>query len=159
MHLHIDDFSQDCARILLQLYASFPRPSAVYVEDLCGPDQLDEVGLHSKRHLSCLGAMLWLAEEGYLRFGDTIFQEGIEEAVLSRHAFLLLTAPSDPLPAPPPAELPDSVRAERLSLAEQLHEALREGHSPTLKTLVRALLSSAPRMESPPAEHTGRRAP
>ena len=37
-----------------------------------------------------------------------------------------------------------SVRAERLSLAEQLHEALREGHSPTLKTLVRALLSSAP---------------
>ena len=29
MHLHIDDFSHDVARILLQLYMNFPRPQAV----------------------------------------------------------------------------------------------------------------------------------
>ena len=90
MHLHIDDFSQDVARILLQLYMNFPRPQAVYVEDISGPDQLDEAGLHGKRHMACLGAMLWLAEEGYLRYQSTLYQEGIEQAVLSNRAFTLL---------------------------------------------------------------------
>ena len=52
MHLHIDDFSQDVARILLQLYMNFPRPQAVYVEDISGPDQLDEAGLHGKRYMA-----------------------------------------------------------------------------------------------------------
>lgn len=144
MHLHIDDFCQDTARILLQLYASFPRPSAVYVEDICGPDEIDDVGLHSKRHLAGLGAMVWLADEGWLRYESTIFQEGIEQAVLSSRAFLLLTAPSELLPAPPEEDLPGSVQQERLSLAEQLAAALRDGDSPTIKTLVRHLLSKQP---------------
>lgn len=141
MHLHIDDFCQDTARILLQLYASFPRPSAVYVEDICGPDEIDDVGLHSKRHMAGLGAMLWLGEEGWLRYESTIFQEGIEQAVLTGKAFLRLTAPSELLPSPPPEDLPGSVQVERLSLAEQLANALRDGQSPTVKALVRYLLS------------------
>ena len=33
-HLHIDDFTHDVARILMQCYMSFPRPGALYVEDI-----------------------------------------------------------------------------------------------------------------------------
>ncbi len=142
MHLHIDDFSQDVARILLQLYMNFPRPQAVYVEDISGPDQLDEAGLHGKRHMACLGAMLWLAEEGYLRYQSTLYQEGIEQAVLSNRAFTLLTATSDMDPAPDPA-LPLSVQLERATLAEQFRAALTARDSTRISALVRHFLARA----------------
>lgn len=140
MHLHIDDFSQDVARILLQLYMNFPRPQAVYVEDISGPDQLDEAGLHGKRHMACLGAMLWLAEEGYLRYQSTLYQEGIEQAVLSNRAFTLLTATSDTDPDP---ALPVSVQLERATLAEQFRTALADRDSTRISALVRHFLARA----------------
>ena len=142
MHLHIDDFSQDVARILLHLYLNFPRPQAVYVEDISGPDQLDEAGLHGKRHMACLGAMLWLAEEGYLRYQSTIYQEGIEQAVLSNRAFTLLTATSDPDPHADP-DLPVSVQLERATLAEQFRTALAARDSTRISALVRHFLARA----------------
>lgn len=140
MHLHIDDFGQDVARILLQLYMNFPRPQAVYVEDISGPDQLDEAGLHGKRHMACLGAMLWLAEEGYLRYQSTLYQEGIEQAVLSNRAFTLLTATSDTDPDP---ALPVSVQLERATLAEQFRTALAARDSTRISALVRHFLAGA----------------
>ena len=140
MHLHIDDFIQDVARILLQLYMNFPRPQAVYVEDISGPDQLDEAGLHGKRHMACLGAMLWLAEEGYLRYQSTLYQEGIEQAVLSNRAFTLLTATSDTDPDP---ALPVSVQLERATLAEQFRTALAARDSTRISALVRHFLARA----------------
>ena len=60
--LHLLDFYKDTAQALVSLHNSFPRKIELYVEDLIGPDHVDEFGLHSKRHESCLGAFLWLAE-------------------------------------------------------------------------------------------------
>ena len=54
------------------------------------------MGLHSARHMACLGAMLWLVEEGYFRaYRFTIFEEGLEQAVLTNKVFVLLTALSE----------------------------------------------------------------
>ncbi len=88
--LNVLDFYKDTAKILLQLHRSFPRKAEVYVEDLIGADHVDEFGLHSKRHESCFGAMLWLSDEGYLRFQSTIRQEAIDQAVLTAKAIVLL---------------------------------------------------------------------
>ncbi len=142
MHLHIDDFSQDVARILLQLYMNFPRPQAVYVEDISGPDQLDEAGLHGKRHMACLGAMLWLAEEGYLRYQSTLYQEGIEQAVLSNRAFTLLTATAE-LTQQADTDLPVSVQQQRATVAEQFRIALAARDSTRISELTRQFLARA----------------
>ena len=88
--LNVLDFYKDTAKILLQLHRSFPRKAEVYVEDLIGADHVDDFGLHSKRHESCFGAMLWLSDEGYLRFQSTIRQEAIDQAVLTAKAIVLL---------------------------------------------------------------------
>ena len=143
-HLHIDDFTHDVARILMQSYMSFPRPGALYVEDIIGPTEVDDVGLHSTRHMSCLGAMLWLAEEGYLRYQATIFQEGLEQAVLSNPAFVLLTALSDLRFAETDPQLPASVQLEKATVAEQLLQAIRAQDSARTTALVRYLLSRNP---------------
>lgn len=90
--LHIDDFFKDVARILNQLYLAFPRKTTVYIEDIAGHDEPDEFGLHSNRHLACLGALVWLSEEGYIRFEDTIRQEAVDQAVLSGRSFSVLSA-------------------------------------------------------------------
>ena len=89
--LHIDDFYRDVATIFLRLYAVFPRKTILYVEDICGPDQPDEFGLHHPRFEAGFSAMVWLAEQGYLDFQDTIRAEALDQAVLSRRGFLLLT--------------------------------------------------------------------
>ncbi len=91
MDLQIEDFYKDVAGGLLMLYQVFPRKTALYVEDLIGHEEPDEFGLPSKRHQSCLGALLWLAEEGYVRFESTIQFQAIDQAVLTEKAFLRLT--------------------------------------------------------------------
>lgn len=103
--LHIDDFCKDVARILNQLYLVFPRKSTLFVEDIAGHDEPDEFGMHSERHMACLGAMLWLAEEGVIRFGDTIRQEAVDQAVLAGGTFALLSATADALTDEETAEL------------------------------------------------------
>lgn len=90
--IHIDDFYKDSALILSQLFAFFPRPCPVYVEDIAGPDTPDDFGLHSQRHLASFSAMLWLAKAGYLHYIDTIRQEAIDQAVLTHKGFTLLSA-------------------------------------------------------------------
>jgi len=81
MDLQIDDFYRDAAAGLLTLYQAFPRKVALYVEDLIGHEETDEFGLPSKRHQGCLGALIWLAEEGYLRFESTIHFQALDQAV------------------------------------------------------------------------------
>jgi hypothetical protein len=90
--LHIDDFYRDCAMVLHQLYQTFPRKAAVFVEDLIGHDEPDEFGMHSRRHHACFAAMLWLADEGHIRFESPIRQEAIDQAVLTGRMFALLSA-------------------------------------------------------------------
>lgn len=143
-HLHIDDFSQDAARILMQCYLQFPKPQAVYVEDICGPTEVDDVGLHSPRHMACLSTMLWLADEGWLRYAATIYQQGIEHAVLSSHGFNRLTAPSPVRVQTPEPTLPAALKLEKLSMAEQLLQAIREQNSSVTTFLIRYLLAQPP---------------
>ena len=84
--LHVEEFYKDAAIALVQLYGAFPRRINLFVEDIAGPDEPDEFGLHSKRHMACFGALLWLAEEGLVRYVDTIRQEALDQAVLTRSA-------------------------------------------------------------------------
>ena len=88
--IHIEDFYRDCARVLLQLYQSFPRKSAVFVEDIAGPDTPDEYGIHSDRFQACFGAMIWLESEGYLVYESLIRQEAIDQACLTSLGLRLL---------------------------------------------------------------------
>jgi hypothetical protein len=139
--LHIDDFFKDVAKILTQLYLSFPRKTTLYVEDLVGPDQVDEFGMHSDRHLACLGAMLWLAEEDYLRYADTIRHEAVDQAVLTGRAFNLLNMPSEPVEQS--EDLPESIRAERSTNVARVREALRSQSSTQVRAVVGDLLRQA----------------
>ena len=81
--IHIEEIFLDCTKILKQVYLAFPKKSNVYVEDISGPDQADEYGLHSDRFQCCFGAMLWLAEEEFISFESTMLQEAIDQAILS----------------------------------------------------------------------------
>lgn len=89
--LHIGDFFRDSARMLVMLYRRFPTKSALYIEDIVGPDQPDEFGLHSRRYMAGFHTAIWLAEEGYYRFNQTIQQEALDEVVLSQKAMLHLS--------------------------------------------------------------------
>ncbi|MEX2962023.1 hypothetical protein [Microbulbifer sp. TYP-18] len=122
--LHINDFFRDAGGILLTLFNQFPVPATVYVEDIAGPDQADEFGLHSPRHLACLGAITWLQQSGYIQFAQLVRQEAVEEAVLSHRGFLLLVALDD----------------SGLSNAELLARAVRDGSSPQLQELMQQLM-------------------
>lgn len=90
--LHIDDFCQDVARTFIQLYKRFPLKEILYLDDICGPDEVDEFGLHSKRHMACLAAIGWLANAGYIDYDSVIKEEAYEGAVLSHKAFTFLAA-------------------------------------------------------------------
>lgn len=143
MDLQIDEFYKDAAAGMLLLYQAFPRKIALYVEDLIGREEPDEFGLPSKRHQSCLGALLWLAEEGYLRYDSTIGYDALDQAVLSEKGFLRLSrGVPHSLPAgdnpPPPA-----VRRVQATLAWQLREALSLHNSEKVARLTRLLFESA----------------
>ncbi|MCB1698099.1 MAG: hypothetical protein H6984_12095 [Pseudomonadales bacterium] len=143
--LHIDDFYRDVASIFLRLYAVFPRKTILYVEDVCGPDQPDEFGLHHPRFQAGFSAMVWLAEHGYLHFQETIRAEALDQAVLSRRAFLLLSSRSElGLAAPAGDAVPPSVAEYSRSNITQLRAALREGSSINLQKCVTYLLSQPP---------------
>ncbi|WP_417787708.1 hypothetical protein [Stutzerimonas xanthomarina] len=142
MDLQIDDFCRDAAAGLLILYQAFPRKIALYVGDLIGHEEPDEFGLPSKRHQGCLGALIWLAEEGYLRFESTIHFQALDQATLTEKAFMRLTR-SVPNALACHESLPSSVRRVQSTLAHQLREALREGDSERLAKLTRQLFDSS----------------
>lgn len=93
--IHIDDFYKDVANIFLILFRSFPRKTILYVEDVCGPDEPDEFGLHSERFLSGFSAMVWLGDHGFLRYEAPIKQEALDQVVLTERGFLLLSSRSE----------------------------------------------------------------
>ena len=140
MDLQVDDFYRDAAAGLLTLYQAFPRRITLYVEDLIGHEEPDEFGLPSKRHQSCLAALLWLADEDYLRFDSTIQFQAIDQAVLTEKAFLRLTGTffdnTDGAES-----LPPSVRRVQSSLAFGLRQALRDGDGERLAGLARQLFA------------------
>ncbi|MDM9651887.1 hypothetical protein QU755_10430 [Pseudomonas wenzhouensis] len=141
MDLQIDDFYKDAASGLLMLYQAFPRKMALYVEDLIGREEPDEFGLPSKRHQACLGALLWLGEEGYLRFESTIAYDALDQAVLSEKGFMRLSR-GIPHALREGEALPPSVRRVHATLAFQLREALTQQHGERIARLTRLLFES-----------------
>lgn len=150
--IHIDDFYKDVAKIFLRLYTQFPRKIILYVEDICGEDQPDEFGLHSDRFLSGFSTMVWLAEQGYLQYDSPIKSEALDQAVLSRQGFLLLSSRSelhfgDPLHSNTAKEnhqeaLPASVMEQSKSNVNQLRQAVKSGSSIMISQCVQYMLNN-----------------
>ena len=140
--INVDDFCKDAARALTALYGTFPRPHTLFVEDIAGADEVDEFGMHSNRHMACFGALLWLAEEGFLRFTDTIRQEALDQAVLTGRAFTLLSTPVPGFQPPGAADLPPSLRAEQQSHVHRLRHALEQRSSAETREAMLSLMSA-----------------
>ncbi|PCJ39742.1 MAG: hypothetical protein COA99_10010 [Moraxellaceae bacterium] len=141
--LNLLDFYKDTAKILLQLHRSFPRKVEVYVEDFVGADHVDEFGLHSKRHESCFGAMLWLAEEGYIRYQSTIRQEAIDQSVLTSKTVVLLNTISRTLvneESPENNDLPPFEANEKFTMIEHIRQALKSQSSEQLTIVMRSFM-------------------
>lgn len=141
--IHIEEFFADCTKILHQLYQQFPKKAAVFVEDISGPDQPDEYGVHSDRFLSCFGAMLWLADEGFLQYESTIRQEAIDQASLtSKGLHLMSSIAQDPYLH----DLTDQISTPNESLKgkpniDTLRHVLKHGTSSQLGLAMQHLLN------------------
>lgn len=96
LDVHVDDFWKDCATILISGMRIFPRTQTLYINDISGPDTVDEFGLHSDRHLAALGALQWLETEGFVRFGNLHRQDSVDDFVLTSKAFKRLLNMADP---------------------------------------------------------------
>ncbi|MEJ2045817.1 MAG: hypothetical protein P8X89_21380 [Reinekea sp.] len=131
--IHLTEFYNDTARILLTLYRAFPRQVSVYVEDISGPDTPDEYGLHSERHLACFNTFLWLKEEGLIRFRDVEQQTAFNHSVLTLDAFRWLASF-------------DAVDGSA-KFADELHIALTHGTSNDVERLVKSLLNAQARRQ------------
>ena len=154
--INIENFYKHIAKILSILYASFPTRAALYVDDVAGVDDPDEYGLHSPHYTAGFYAMIWLADEGYLRFSDTIRQDGVDQAVLTHKAFLKLTEISEPIykatvyqkdetnvvsiVQPEEVSLSPSVIEDQKLVINQLRQALRSGDSIAINKVVTHIL-------------------
>ena len=156
--INIENFYKHIARILSILYEAFPSKSPLYVDDVAGVDDPDEYGLHSPDYTAGFFAMLWLADEQYIRYMDTIRQDGVDQAVLTHKAFLKLTQVSDPIyqatvyqtddshvvgtTQTEEAGSPPSVIEDHMLVINQLRHALRSGDSIAIDKVVRHSLHS-----------------
>lgn len=136
--IHIDDFYKDAGNILLSLYQSFPRSITLYVEDICGPDQPDEYGVHSTRHSACFSTMIWLADEAYLRYGDTIRQDAVDQACLSQRAFLVLSGRLDA----PDGRQNRYLDEQQASVVAALRQALKSRDSAQIRPIMQAIMAA-----------------
>jgi len=130
--INIEEFFRDAAKILSQLHSVFPHPNIIEVSDICGIEDTDEYGMHSPRHLACFATMLWLAEEGYIRFTESIRSEGIDQAVLTARCFVLLTRPATGADQPNMSTEPkqsEFMALQQASLIHALHAALQQRSS------------------------------
>ena len=143
--INVDDFFKDAAKVLVALYGVFPRRHAIFVEDIHAAEEPDEFGLHSARYQACFSALLWLGEENYLRYEDTINGEAIDQAILTGRCFTLLSSPgAKPEHATDPA-LPELVRLEHSTYIHRIKSALKSRSSIALRQAMLALMA---RMES-----------
>lgn len=140
--IHIADFYKDAARILVQLYNQFPRPTMLFVEDIAGPDTPDEFGLHSPRHQACFHTMMWLGSCDYLRYEQAVRQEALDQVVLTHRGFLLLSSAMPDMPAPPPLSesLLESLPIEGSLVIHRIRQELRDGTSYSLAGVMQALM-------------------
>jgi hypothetical protein len=138
--IHIDDFFKDAAGALTQLYLQFPRPVQLFVEDLTGPQEIDEFGLPNKRHMACFTALLWLGEEDFIRYADTVRQEAIDQATLTGRCFAALVSPVSGAIVDQDAELPTYVQIEQGTHIHRIREALKARSSVAIRAAMVELL-------------------
>ena len=147
--IHIEEFFGDAAKIVVNLYSVFPRPVSIFVEDICGPDEPDEYGVHSNRHQACFATLVWLGEQGYLSYADTIRSEAVDQAVLSGACFstlLSILAPADAAQNPamtipePTRDLPESIQHQHRTLIYGLQQALNSKSSTQVSLAFEPLL-------------------
>jgi hypothetical protein len=142
--LNIDDFSRDVARTLVILASVFPRPREVFVEDVYQPEETDEFGMHSDRYLACFQTLVWMREEGFIRFTNTVRTDSVEQAVLTGRCLALLIQPTS-LQGGSPA-----IAIETNTLLHQLHAALELGSSTAIRLSVMDLVSDMVRYPTMP---------
>lgn len=152
--IHVEEFYKDVAIALVQLYGAFPRRLNLFVEDIAGADEPDEFGLHSNRHMACFGALLWLEEEGLLRYVDTIRQEALDQAVLTRKAFIRLSAPAPTALVQKLGQaheltdkkLPPSIQKDLSTYIYLVRSSLKGGHSERISQIIQmAFFTDEPR--------------
>ncbi|GAA6133722.1 hypothetical protein NBRC116188_05110 [Oceaniserpentilla sp. 4NH20-0058] len=131
--VNIDDFYHDIGIILLSLFQQFPRKVSLFIDDISGPDEMDEFGLHSQRYLSAVGALMWLHDEGYIRYLDIIKQESAEECTLTQKAFVKLITPNLSKEKLANAH---SIEKRESTLAFQIQQALREQSSIDMQRII-----------------------
>jgi len=147
-NINIDDFFADTARTLVSLYGVFPRRHAIFVDDVYQSEEPDEFGMHSDRYRACFGALLWLGEEHYLRFADSIKDEAIDQAILTARCFTLLSSPIDPTATDSqsePGDLPELVRLEHATHVHRIKSALRHRSSIELRKAMLHFMSGMER--------------
>lgn len=153
--INIENFYKHIAKILSILYASFPSKTALYVDDVAGVDLPDEYGLHSPHYTAGFFAMLWLADEDYIRYNDIIRQDGVDQAVLTHKAFLKLTQISEPIcqmnyqndetnvvsiVQPEEITVSPSIIEDKMLVINQLRSALKSGDSIAVNKVVNHIL-------------------
>jgi hypothetical protein len=154
--INIDNFYRHIAKILSILYTAFPTRSPIYVDDVAGIDEPDEYGLHSPHYTAGFFALIWLADEGFLRYSDTIRQDGIDQAALTNKAFMRLTQPVERIYVEPvyshdesnvvniaPVEnLSPSIIEDQKLVINQLRFALKSEDSIAIAKVVQHILQS-----------------
>ena len=125
--IHIDEFYHDCTKALVVLYNAFPRQITLYVDDLIANSGTDEYGIPTRRHKACFDALLWLGEEGYLRYEDRIHQNALDQVTLTEKCFLRLNQPSAQLSST--NQLPAALANRRKTLVWQFRDAISDGSS------------------------------
>ncbi len=159
--INVENFYRHIAKILHILYTHFPTRAALYVDEVAGIDEPDEYGLHSPTYTAGFFAMLWLADEGFIKYADTIRQDGIDQAFLTHRAFLILTQPTDKMindftqttdsdsdakdkgnvvSLQPAEEISPSLQEEKKLVISQLRAALRSGSSIAINKVVDYIL-------------------
>ena len=114
-----------------------------FVEDLIGPQELDEYGLPNKRHMACFATLLWLGEEGFIRFVDTIRQDALDQVTLTGRCFTLLVSPAPDVPEANGTEdddLPAYVQLQQGSHIHRIQTALKARDSVAIRTAMGDLL-------------------
>ena len=146
--INIDNFYRHIAKILNILYTAFPTRSPIYVDEVAGIDEPDEYGLHSPHYTAGFFALIWLADEGFLRYSDTIRQDGIDHAALTNKAFMRLTEPVERIYVEPvylhdesPDESPDKSNVVNFAPVENLSPSIIEDQKLVINQLRFALRS------------------
>ena len=147
--LHIEEFFGDAGRILVSLYRIFPRPVTLFVEDICGPDEPDEYGVHSHRHQACFATMLFMQVHGFISYNETIRSEALDQTSLSGACLSLLLSPMPTVHAADQASkdssLPAIVQAEHSTAIFQLEQAVKNHDVLATTTIMQHLLQQMTR--------------